>query len=86
MQDQAGLDGFAQAHLVRQQHPRSVTRADLVGNVKLMGNQVDAAADESAHWRLAAMMLMLERPVAQLKICRLVGSARSTNDLPADQN
>ena len=36
MEDQAGLDGLAQAHLIRQEHSRRVAAGHLMGDVQLV--------------------------------------------------
>ena len=48
VQDQSGLDGFAQAHLVGQQDPRRGHRGGGAGDIELVAEQIDAGAGESA--------------------------------------
>jgi hypothetical protein len=49
VENQAGFDGLAEAHFVGEQDPGRVSRADGLGDVELMRNQIDAAPDEAAH-------------------------------------
>ncbi len=51
VQDEAGLYGLAQAHLVRQQHPGQKTPRRLPGDIQLMGNQADARPHQALHRR-----------------------------------
>ena len=67
VQDQAGLDGFAQAHFVREHHPCGMTVGDLLRDVKLVRDEVNAPPKESAHRRLARAVEQLQRATAQLK-------------------
>jgi hypothetical protein len=53
VQDEAGLDGFPQTHLVGQKHPGEESGGDFGGDVDLVGKEVDASAQESADGRLA---------------------------------
>ena len=49
MEDKAGLDGLAQAHLVRQQHPWGRTAGDLGGDIELMGDGADPGPHQAQH-------------------------------------
>ena len=46
MENQAGLDGLAQAYLVGEQNTGSKAIGYLVGNVELVADQVDARATQ----------------------------------------
>ena len=61
MQNQAGFDGFAQAHFVGEQHARHQAAGHFGSDVKLVRDQIDPAADKSAHLGFAPAMLMLQR-------------------------
>ena len=73
MQDQTGLDGFAQTHLIRQQHARHETPGDLTGDVHLMRQQIHASAHESAHWRLTDLRAAPERLDTQVVSAEIIG-------------
>ncbi len=49
MQDQTGFDGFTQANLIRQEHAGMAALTDLICNVELMWNEIDAGAKQPAH-------------------------------------
>ena len=49
LQDQAGLDGFAQTDLIGEQDTRDLARGDLLQNIDLMRNKFEAAAKEAAN-------------------------------------
>ena len=59
VQDQAGLDGFTEPHLVGQQHPGQGPAADFVGDVELVRDQVHAPAHEAARGRLGHAVQVL---------------------------
>ena len=61
MQDQTCLDGFAQADFVGQQDAGRVPVGDLLGDINLMWDQVNAAAYESAYRRLARAVEQFRR-------------------------
>ena len=67
LEDQARLDGFAQADLVGQQHAGHLAVGDLVEDVELVGDQVDATAEEAAHLGLAEAGPGLEGAQAQVE-------------------
>ena len=48
MQDEAGLNGLPQTHLIRQQYPRCEPAGHLPGDGELVGNQVNPSTHESA--------------------------------------
>ncbi len=54
MDHQAGLDGLAQAHFVRQQDPRRDAVGDFTGNVQLVGDGLGAHATQAPRARTAA--------------------------------
>ena len=76
MQDQTGLDGFSKPHFVREHHARGVPVGDLLGDVKLVRNQINAAADESAHRGFARAVEQIQRAATQLKRRRGIKAAR----------
>jgi len=47
VQDQTGLDGLAQPHLVSQEHARSLAPRDLSGDMQLMWDERHPCADQS---------------------------------------
>lgn len=49
VEDEAGFDGFAEADFVGEEDAGGVAAADFGGDVKLMGEEVDAPAEESAN-------------------------------------
>ena len=79
MEDETGLDGFSKPHFVREHHARGVPVGDLLRDVKLVRNQVNAAAEESAHRRLARAVEQLQRAAAKLKRCSRYQSVPQTN-------
>ena len=79
MQDEARLDGFAEAHLVGQQHARREAGGHFRGDVELVRNQIDPPARETADLRLAPAVLMPQRRRPQIKNLRLI-------ELPGQQS
>ena len=67
MEDEAGFDRFAQAHFIRQQHAWQKPPGHFRRDVELVRDQVDAPADEPAHGRLPATMLLLQRGQPQVE-------------------
>jgi hypothetical protein len=67
LEDEAGLDGFAEAHFVGEEHARQLARGDLVENVELVRDEFEATAEETAHVGLAEFCLGLERAVAEVE-------------------
>ncbi len=65
MDDQAGLDGFAQAHLVGQQHARGDAVGNLAGDVQLVRDGLCTGAAEAPERRLQLCALMLQGVIAQ---------------------
>ena len=49
MDNEAGLNGLSQAHFIGKQHAWRQAIAHLAGNVELVRDEVDAAANEPAH-------------------------------------
>ena len=72
MQDQTRFDCFSQSHFIRQHHAWGVTVGDLMCDVKLMRNQINAAAAESAHRRFSGTVLQFQRAPTQQKRRRSV--------------
>ncbi len=72
MQDEAGLDRLAQAHLVGEQHPGYVAPADFMGNVELVRNQFHPATQQAPHRRTAGLVASLKRFQAERKGCRVI--------------
>jgi len=67
VQDQARLDRFPQAHFVGQQYPRRMPVGHLVGDCKLMRNQVDAGAGKTKRRGLPEGAPVIERAAAKGK-------------------
>ena len=65
MDNEAGLNGLAQAHFIGKQHAWRQAVAHLSGNIELVRDQVDAAANEPAHRRLAPLMHHLQCAATQ---------------------
>ncbi|MNF71060.1 hypothetical protein D3C84_530000 [compost metagenome] len=78
MQDQAGLDGLAQAHFVGQQHARAGAVGDFAGDVQLVGDRLGAGAGQAPQRRLLQAAAVLEALVAQ-------GEPLQRVDLPGEQ-
>ena len=79
MQDEARLDGFAEAHLVGQQHTGREAARHFGGDVELVRNQINPPAGEAADLRLAPAVLMPQRRHPQIKNLRLI-------ELPGQQS
>ena len=58
---------------------------DLLGDVELVRNKVDPAAEESAHRGLARAVEEIQRAAAQLKRCRGIKASRKQTLLRAPQ-
>ena len=67
LENQAGLNGFAEPHLVCQEDAWNLPIRNFVENVELMRNQVDATAKVTAHGRLAKTGLGFEGAQAQVE-------------------
>ena len=65
MGNKAGLNGLAQSHFIGKQHAWRQAIAHLAGNVELVRDQVDTAANEPAHGRLTPLMHHLQRAATQ---------------------
>ena len=78
MQNQTGLDGFAQAHFIRQQHARHKSARDFRSDVELVRNQINPATHESAHPGLAPAMPMSQSGHAEIEDFRRI-------ELPGEQ-
>ena len=67
MENQAGLDGLAQAHFVGQQHPGRVAPRHLVGDIKLVTDQIDARAAQALDLGAFALGAGAQRRQPQLE-------------------
>ena len=67
VQDQARLDGLAQADLIGQQHPGGVTFRHLVGQVNLVRQVLGASADQALRRGGPEPVQMLQGGVTQAK-------------------
>src|SRR5690349_3826698 len=76
MQDETGFYCLSQTHFVGQQHTWRKPRSNFRCDVKLMRNQVDAAADESTHFRFPDPMLQLKCGDPQIERCRRIKLAK----------
>ena len=75
MDNQPGLDGLAEPDLISQQDSRDRPIGDFVGDVDLMRDQADTAADQAADWRLPAAAAPTQRLDAQVEQQRLIDVA-----------
>src|SRR6266581_2965036 len=78
MEDQARFYRFTEADLVGEQDSRRESPGNFRRDVKLMWNEIDSAARESANVRFAPAMLMLERRKPQVEHSRRM-------ELPGEQ-
>src|ERR1039457_7228895 len=79
MEDETGLDGLSKSHFVQEHYARGVPVGDLLGDIELVRNEVNAAAEKSAHRGLARAVEQLQSAAAQLKRCRgIKGSRKQT--------
>ena len=78
MKNQAGLNGFAQAHFVSEQDPRHQTASHFGSDVELVGNEINPAAHEPAHPGFAPAMLMAQRGHPEIEDFRRI-------ELPGEQ-
>ena len=76
--DQASLDGLAQAHFVGQQYPRRAAVGDFAGNVQLVSDWLSAATAQPPQRRLHLLAGVLQCVVAQAE-------PRQRVDLPGKQ-
>ncbi len=67
VKNQAGFDGFAQAHFVGQQNPRRMASGDFVGNIELMGYEVDARPGKTEGPVLLDALEVVQRAKAKIK-------------------
>ena len=67
MQDQTGLDGLAQADLVRQQHPGGGPIGHFMGDIELVGDQIDASAGQPQKGGLFQATQVLQGLIAQVE-------------------
>ena len=67
MQNQASFNGFTQAHFVRQQYPRCMAVGNFIGNVELMGYQVDARPRKAQRAVLLNTLIVVQGTKAQIK-------------------
>jgi hypothetical protein len=70
--DQAGFDGFAKTHFICQQDPRHQSPGHFCGDIKLVGNEIDAAADKSTHWGFSTVMLISQCSHPQIEHFRRI--------------
>ncbi len=78
MDDHARFDGLAEAHFVSQQYARGVAVSHFVGNIKLVRDQADFPASQTAGRIATALVLIDQGLVAQ-------GKAGHAVDLPGEQ-
>ena len=76
LEDETGLDGFSKAHLVGEKDARSQTGSHFRGDGELVGNEVDAAAGETAGGILAEVAAALEALGAQAEALNVICLAR----------
>src|SRR3954447_6789397 len=67
MQNQTRLDRFTQAHFIGEHHTRGVSAGNLLRDVKLVWNQIDASANKSANGRFTRTMEHFQSAATQLK-------------------
>ena len=65
MHDKAGFNCFAETDFVGQQYARCVAASDFVGDIELMGQQLDPWPDQTTRRRGAMAMLVDQRQRAQ---------------------
>ena len=75
LEDEAGLDGFAEAHLVGEEDARNLARGDFLQNVELMRDEFEPPAEETAHVGRAEFRLRLKRAVAEIEDFAGIGLA-----------
>ena len=75
VEDEAGLDGFAQPDLVGEEHAREVAVGDLLGDIELVRDQIDPPADEAGDGRLPGLAQLANRFVAEIEGRGLVNLA-----------
>ena len=83
MNYQARLDRLAQPHLVGKQHTGGQARTHLMGNVKLVRDEVNPPADEAASRRLSTAVCHLQRPAPKGKDVGVIEMASSQTFLRA---
>jgi hypothetical protein len=58
VEDEAGFDGFAEADFIGEEDPGGVAGGDGVGDVELMGDEIDSGADETPDWGAALVVVV----------------------------
>ena len=72
MKNQPRFNRFAKAHFIGKEHAWRHTAANLLGDVQLVGDQVDSATNKAAHWRLPPAVHHLQCTLAQCKNRRVI--------------
>ena len=75
LEDETGLDGFAEAHFVGEENARDLARRDLLQNVELVRDEFEASAEKTADRGLAEAGLGLKRAVAEVEDFAGIGLA-----------
>src|SRR6266404_4686719 len=73
--NEAGFDGFSKSHFVREHHACGMSVSHLLRDVKLVRNEINATAEESAHRRLAREVKQIKCAATKLKGCRGIKSS-----------
>ena len=75
LEDEAGLDGFAEADLVGEEHARDLAGGDFLEDVELVRNEFEPATEKAADVGLAKLRLRLERAIAEVEDLAGIGLA-----------
>jgi hypothetical protein len=75
LEDEAGFDGFSQAHFVGEENAWNLARGNFLQNIKLVRDEFDAAAQKTADLGLAETRLGLQRTVAEIEDFARIGLA-----------
>ena len=67
MNNHPGLDGFAEAHFIGQQHARRVAAAHVIGDVELVRDEIRALAAQAAPRHPVLFALVFAGAIAQGK-------------------
>jgi len=67
VENQARLNGFAQAYLVGQQYPRRMASGHFVGDIELVGNEINTRPSKAQRAVLLNALIVVQRTKAQIK-------------------
>ena len=67
VENQARLNGFAQAYLVGQQYPRRMASGHFIGDIELVGNEINTRPGKAQRAMLLNALIVVQRTKAQIE-------------------